>query len=294
MEVEINRTWTELDVRVPEAAADTVSDYLFGITGRGVCIKEDGAEICISAFLAPDSSEDIILKIRGYLDALAEMDLIKGGFSLGFKDVAEEDWLSVFRSQHTTVRISDRLTVRPSWCEAGPGHEVVLDPGMAFGTGSHATTRMCLELLDNAIFDPPPGRMFDLGTGSGILAIAAAFLGVRDILAVDIDPESIATAAENARLNGLEGAITFAEGSAEQASGSYDILAANLSMSLLKKMAPELAAMLNPGGCLIASGILESERGELEKAFTDAGLTLSEARVDDIWLAVAFVKQETG
>lgn len=290
MMAQSGRKWVELEVTVPGSVADTTADFLFDLTGRGVCIKESGAVTVIRAYTDAGAPEAAVLSVRRYLDSLAAMGVIGNGYRVGYNEAPEEDWMSVFRAQHTTVRVSERLVVRPSWCSPCSDHDVVLDPGMAFGTGSHATTRMCLELLDSIIGNPPRKRMLDLGTGSGILAIAAAYLGVEDILAVDIDPDSVRIARENALANHLEGRIAFAEGSVEQAQGPYGIVAANLATSLIKRLADDLAGLLVEGGHLIASGVMESEQSELEAAMAGAGLSLVEARSDDIWLAELFVR----
>lgn len=284
-----NRYWSEITVSTPPDISETVADFLFGITGRGVSIVESEDMVHICAYIQAEEREDQTLRIQAYLDSLASMEIISADTIATTRQIPEEDWLDVFRSQHSTVTISERLTVRPTWCEPGTDNDIVLDPGMAFGTGSHSTTRMCLELLDNAIGDDPQNRMLDVGTGSGILAISAAYLGIREVLAVDIDAMSVKTASDNVFSNSVEQMVTVLEGSIGDAEGLYDIIASNLSASLLSRMALKLAAHLEPEGILIASGALLGEKNGLLDAFSGAGLELREGLDDETWFAGAFV-----
>jgi ribosomal protein L11 methyltransferase len=264
---------------------DPISDFLTTLTGRGVCIRTESGSSAIDAFLEPGDSEDKLLRIEKQLSDLVEMGLLPEDTRYDLKELPEEDWMAVFRSQHTTVRISPRLVVRPTWCDPSGGHEIVLDPGLAFGTGSHATTRMCLVLMDECIDDSPPRRMFDLGTGSGILAIAGAYLGIADILAVDIDPMATAVACGNVHDNKADDRVTVVEGGMETAEGLYDLITANLSASLLKRLASNMAKHLRPGGLLIISGLLEDESGEVMDAFTRCGLKVERVMNEKVWVA---------
>jgi ribosomal protein L11 methyltransferase len=219
--------------------------------------------------------------LRGCGNSAHEIDLqVKG--------IPEEDWMSVFRSQHRPVRISKRLIVRPTWCDPVGQNDLVLDPGMAFGTGSHFTTRMCLELLDSLSGFPDGGRMLDLGTGSGILAIAGAFLGFGYVHAVDIDPKAVEVAGRNARDNHRENVVLVEEGSIEKAEGVYEIITANLSGSLLVKLAERICTHLAEGGGLIASGIMVHEKEDVITAFTRCGLKTARIMEKDVWVAALF------
>ncbi len=173
--------WKKITMRVSPNLADPLADYITVLTGRGVCYREDGSKIAVDAYLDPENSEDHLLRLQFWIDDLTAAGELAPDTVMKVAEVPEEDWMSVFRTQHKAVRISDNLLVRPTWCEPGGGAEVVLDPGLAFGTGGHWTTKMCLMLLDEMMDENVPERslsMFDLGTGSGILAIAGAFLGV--------------------------------------------------------------------------------------------------------------------
>ena len=281
--------WTKVTLMVPPALEDPLSDFLTTLTGKGVCINQADGGSTIEAYLSPGKREDHLLRIGNLLESFIQMDALPHDFKYDQQGVPEEDWMAVFRSQHTTVRISDRLVIRPTWCDPTGDHEVVLDPGLAFGTGSHVTTRMCLELLDQCVDDQAPGRMFDLGTGSGILAIAGAYLGIRDILSVDIDTVAVDVAYRNAQSNNVDDVIEVMEGGIETAEGLYDIITANLSASLLKRLAPNMAQHLKTGGNLIISGILEDEKAEVLEAFTRCGLRTDRVMNEKVWVAALLV-----
>jgi len=279
------RIWKQVTIRATSDMEDALSDFLTTLTGRGVCIREDRGRILIDAYLEPGMSEEHLLRIDRNLEDLVQMGLLPEGWRYEVMELPEEDWMEVFRSQHTTILVSDRLVVRPTWCEPTGDREVVLDPGMAFGTGGHFTTRMCLVLLDDIIGDRPPGRMFDLGTGSGILAIAGGYLGVSETLGVDIDPVAVEVATRNVFSNAVDDRVAIAEGSVEAAEGLYDIITANLSASVLKRLAPEITGHLAPGGGLIISGILEEEQTDVTGAFTQCGLRVERVVGEKVWIA---------
>jgi ribosomal protein L11 methyltransferase len=182
-------------------------------------------------------------------------------------EVEEQDWVRLTQSQFDPIRISDRLWIVPSWHEA-PDPEAVciaLDPGLSFGTGSHPTTRLCLQWLESVVAptvsSTPDASVLDYGCGSGILAIAAGKLGARRILGIDIDPRAIESAAFNAENNGV--AARFALADAPQGEGTYDIVVANILANPLRALAPALCARVAPGGRIALSGILAEQTDEI-------------------------------
>jgi len=283
--------WTKVTINVPSSMEDSVADFLITLTGQGVGITEGQGVSTIDAYLYPGEVEDNLLLVDRHLEDLVEMGFLPEGAGYEIGELPEEDWMAVFRSQHETVRISPRLILRPTWCEPADEIEIVLDPGMAFGTGNHSTTRMCLILLDRVAKKPLPERMFDLGTGSGILAIAGARLGIADILAVDIDGSAVQVALKNTIANKVEKHIRVEEGSVVSAQGQYDVIAANISASLLERFAPSLASHLKPGGRVILSGILEDEWPKLSQAYRDQGLVEEEVMLDKVWVAALLVSR---
>jgi ribosomal protein L11 methyltransferase len=244
-----------------------------------------GTEGVIDAWLDPRDTEEHLLLIQRFIEDLIDNGNLPEDTTIQVNAVPEEDWMSVFRSQHGIVPISDRLVIRPSWCDPVGPDDLILDPGMAFGTGSHATTRMCLELLDTLVNLQHTGRMLDLGTGSGILAIAGARLGLVEILAVDADPMAVKVAVRNTLSNLVDDRVKVAKGGVEAAEGRYDIITANLSSSVLKRFSYDIAQLLRPGGSLIISGILEDEKANVMEAFTRCGLSVEKVTTEETWVA---------
>jgi ribosomal protein L11 methyltransferase len=186
------------------------------------------------------------------------------------------------------------LLIVPTWEEvpALAGDLVIrIDPGMAFGTGGHETTRLCLELLEKIMDDCPTGTaasLLDLGTGSGILAIAASLLGARRIVALDIDHEAIDVAQENLFLNHLDNTIETGTAPLESLTESFDIILANILAEELVRLAPELAKRINPGGALILSGILTEKEPLVLNGFRSTALQCEEILRDNEWSALLY------
>ncbi|MDP1900793.1 MAG: 50S ribosomal protein L11 methyltransferase [Rubrivivax sp.] len=193
--------------------------------------------------------------------------------------VAEQDWVRLTQSQFAPVEITPEFWVVPSWHEppAGARHVIRLDPGLAFGTGTHPTTRMCLRWL--AGHGAVRGRVLDYGCGSGILAIGAAKLGATQVDAVDIDPAAVQSTLDNAARNG----VVLSPGLPETARGEYEVVLANILATPLKLLAPLLAAHVAPGGWLVLAGILERQAEELTAAYA-AWLTLTVADREEGWI----------
>ena len=175
-------------------------------------------------------------------------------------EVKEQDWVRLTQSQFDPIKISDRLWIVPSWHEA-PNPDAIcieLDPGLAFGTGSHPTTRLCLQWLEQVVI--PGASVLDYGCGSGILAIAAGKLGASPLEGIDIDPRAIESAAFNASNNGVTAHFSLAE---TPGNGTFDIVVANILANPLRALAPALAARTRPGGRLALSGILREQADEI-------------------------------
>ena len=206
----------------------------------------------------------------------------RGVAAQGIAELADQDWVQLTQAQFTPSEISPGFWVVPSWHEAPPQARQVLrlDPGQAFGTGTHATTQMCLRwIARHAAPEAPWPRMLDYGCGSGILAIAAALHGAAAIDAVDIDPIAVATARANARSN----RVTLNAAAPDAAHGVYALVLANILATPLKLLAPLLCAHVAPGGALVLAGILERQAGELTQAYAP-WLTLQVSDSQDGWI----------
>lgn len=193
--------------------------------------------------------------------------------------VPEQDWVRLTQSQFAPVEITPEFWIVPSWHEAPPQARRVmrLDPGLAFGTGTHPTTRMCLRWIAKNAQEWP--RVLDYGCGSGILAIGAALHGAQDIDAVDIDPAAVTSSRDNAAANG----VTLKPGLPELARGEYPLVIANILATPLKLLAPLLSAHVAPGGRLILAGILERQAAELKAAYAP-WLALDVGDEEDGWI----------
>ena len=200
--------------------------------------------------------------------------------------VEEQNWVQLTQSQFDPIRISGRLWIVPSWHTAPDPDAIVLvlDPGMAFGTGSHPTTRLCLEWLERNVTDG--ASLLDYGCGSGILAIAAARLGAREVLGVDIDPQAVSAAQCNAERN--EVSAHFAD-SAREIKGQFDIVVANILSNPLKALAPAICSHVRPGGQLALSGILADQAEELIAAYAP-WVPLAVADTREGWVCLAGTK----
>ena len=229
----------------------------------------------------------------GEIPALPDLEASGGGAAIEISSTEiPDDWADRWRDFHKPVVIGGRLCVRPSWKEdgvpdPGDGVDIVIDPGQAFGTGAHATTAICLEfLLGLADEGFAKGRLADLGTGSGVLAIAAAKLGWAPVFACDSEPASIEAAAENAAANGVELELARINLRLESAP-TAPTLVANLTAPLLRDVAGLLARAEAPAR-LVCSGLLAGELDSVAKAFAPLGLTAAQTRFSGDWAGILF------
>jgi ribosomal protein L11 methyltransferase len=202
------------------------------------------------------------------------------------ESVAEQNWVQLTQAQFDPIRVSGRLWIVPSWHEAPDPAAIslVLDPGMAFGTGSHPTTRLCLEWLERSV--TTGCSVLDYGCGSGILAIAAARLGAGRVTGVDIDPQAVVAACSNAERNGVT--ALFAD-SASPVAGEYDLVVANILSNPLRVLAPAICAHVRPGGRLALSGILKEQADEIIGIYAQ-WLPLQVAGEREDWICLSGVK----
>jgi ribosomal protein L11 methyltransferase len=221
---------------------------------------------------------------------LQELNAIEGVHAY-LETLVDDAWKHQWRDFHQARRISPRLAIRPPWREyVTEAHELVLviEPGMAFGTGGHETTRLCLMALDDYLAQhPTTSAMLDVGCGSGVLAIAAAKLGVNDCVGIDNDPDAITVSRENAEANGVE--AVFSEQSLDALARCFPLVIANIISSVLRAMRDELIASVCPGGRLVLSGLLCTEKQMMLDTFLESGaLTLACAREEEQWLCLEF------
>jgi ribosomal protein L11 methyltransferase len=263
-----------LSVSVEDADAQTDAEQaLFGEPGMPP--PKDGWQRSRVIALFPDERA-----AREAATLLSAQDFFAGCEVVGVADVPEQDWVRLTQSQFAPVEITPEFWIVPTWHEppAQARQTIRLDPGLAFGTGTHPTTRMCLRWI--ATRQPAaPARVLDYGCGSGILAIGAAKFGAMAIDAVDIDPAAV----EATRLNADANAVQLNAGLPDAAQGRYDVVLANILATPLKVLAPLLCAHVAPGGSLVLAGILERQADELKSAYAPyAALEVSDT--EDGWI----------
>ncbi len=288
------RRWLELVVPAHAEAVEAVSEILGRVGHQGIAVDlplepRGGADHTVKAYLLEDG--EVVAKVNDVRDALGHLQAFGLGpiGELAVRRIDEEDWLESWKAQFTPLRIGGFL-VRPTWSDARAGDdavELVLDPGMAFGTGLHPTTRQCLEAISAL---PVEARgVLDVGTGSGILAIAAAKRGASPVVAVDTDPLAVEAARENAARNGV--AIPVALGTAADVPGRFDVVVANIVSPVLRTIAGDLAARLASRGTLVVAGISLPSEADTRAALARAGLrTTLDRNLRDDWVALALTR----
>ena len=263
-----------------------MSEILGRVGYNGVAVEEplqaDALHV-VKAYLVHDHVSRI--RVRRVRDALSHLQ----AFGLGpigdllVKEIKDEDWLETWKASFKPIRIGAFL-VRPTWSDVDPGDAIVLslDPGMAFGTGLHPTTQGCLRMLSR--IDLSGLRVADVGTGSAILAIAAAKRGAREVVGLDIDEVAIHEAKENVTRNGV--AVALGVGSAADLDGTFDVVFANIVAAVLQKIAADLAAHLASDGRLVLAGIIATEEDETVAAFELHGVRVVAREQEGDWVAL--------
>ena len=285
----------ELGLLCPEAAIEAISDALQALDALSVSVEDADAQTDAeqalfgepgmpppkegwqrSRVLALFETEDGATEALALLQA---QDFFGGCQALGIAPVPDQDWVRLTQSQFAPVEITPEFWIVPTWHEppAQARQVIRLDPGLAFGTGTHPTTRMCLRWIAH---HPPSGqRVLDYGCGSGILAIAAALFGAAAVAAVDIDPSAVESAQANAQANG----VRLETGLPDLAHGQYQLVLANILATPLKVLAPLLCAHVAAGGSLVLAGILERQADELKAAYASCA-RLEVADREDGWI----------
>jgi ribosomal protein L11 methyltransferase len=292
-------SWLEISVEVAGIDAETVADlFRQGCPGGAVIEPAHRLEPEIDAYVVDGDSAAVV---RGYMPDDADTERIRRSLRLAVqaaplvspakwrrsRTLHEESWRDAWKKHFGIQRVGRSLIVRPSWVEYRMKHgETVIqvDPGMAFGTGQHPTTAMCLRTLEDLVL--PGMSVLDLGCGSGILGIAAAKLGAGRVLALDLDPLAVKATRENAAANGVADVIEAREWTLDKDRGTFDLIAANISGLTLERLARTLSASLNDGGILIASGFLDDAVAYLSAAFGEAGMNVDEVVSEGVWRAI--------
>ncbi|MBQ8555554.1 MAG: 50S ribosomal protein L11 methyltransferase [Clostridia bacterium] len=307
--------WVELTIHTTTAGADIVSEALINEGATGTMV-EDRADIpdptkpngfweiidpnlvntlpedvVVHAWFEPDEKfADRMGALKSRMDELksADLGIDLGSLDIGTANVHDEDWSEVWKKFYKPFRAGKHLVVKPTWelYDPQPGDKVMeIDPGMAFGSGTHETTSMCLELLEDAMHGGE--TVIDVGTGSGILAIGAAMLGARDVLAIDIDPTAVKVARENIAHNNLQDKVRAVEGNLlDSTDGVCELCVANIIADVICMFAAPLVSHIVPGGHFICSGIIKEREQDVVDALNAAHYTILEIRRKGEWVAM--------
>ena len=309
--------WLELKIDTSPAGIDPVTEMLTeqGVTGAIIDDQRDFQDfmahnqaywdyvdedlvkekenLCRVTFYVESSPAgySAIAAIRMAMHAMKQKHPEYAPLLLTMENVKDEDWENNWKQFYKPMEIGERLLVIPAWEQADPKGRVTLtlNPGLTFGTGSHATTRLCLTALESRIHGGE--RVLDIGTGSGILAIAALKLGAASAEGVDIDPVAVRTAGENAALNGVADKLTVLVGDlSDKASGIYDIITANIVANAILSLAPAVPGLMAEDAVFIASGIIDSRKDEVIAGLEKAGLTVQEVKEKRGWECIVCKK----
>lgn len=301
--VKNNGVWVEITVETTAAAMELVGELLAECGCAGVVyhdprlwteLKDKPAELLpavppddqtyrVAGYLALELNwEEKVMKLRTRIEEVRGF-LPVGSGTVHLRQLHEEDWANAWKEYYQPERIGPFL-ITPSWLSPPTTAEAIpirLDPGMAFGTGTHPTTRLCLEVLPTVV--RPAHLVYDIGTGSGILAIAAAKLGAK-VLAVDKDPVAVRVAAENCALNQV--AIPVLSGDLlTNLEEPADLIIANILAEVVIELIPQAVAKLKPGGAVLASGIIDHKAAKVQTAFTNAGFKIINTLRKEDWVA---------
>ena len=293
--------WVELSVDTPPEYVEPLSEVFHRYGEGGVAVEQPGGfnpdegesprvpdRVTVKAYLPLDHTTDhrraqidVGVRLVGHLAPLSE---------LRERVVTQDEWENSWKDFFDVLRVGSRIVVCPTWREHSPlaGDLVIrLDPGMAFGTGHHPTTRMCLEAIDRIL--TPGDTVLDLGCGSGILTIAAAKLGAERVVGLEIDANAVGVGQSNADLNGVSHMVDIVHGtlpSPKAPIGSFDLVAANISARVIEDLSAHLVRSLAPGGTLLASGIIDKHVPNVVAALESCGAAIDEQFVDGDWVAL--------
>lgn len=306
--------WTEIKITVPSKSADSAADIANMTVPHGIYVedytnlekdaleiahidiidedllKKDKSKAIIHIYLPEDENPEPHI---AYLSERLNAEGIPFDISLGISD--SEEWENNWRKYFKPIPVGNRLLIRPLW-EAAPVTDrkiLNLEPGVAFGTGTHETTRLCLEALDENMEGREGAAVLDVGCGSGILAVASLLLGAKNAVGVDIDPLAVKIAKENGTLNGFcEPQLRFIHGSlTEKVSGKYDIVLANIVADAIIMLSKDVTDFLKDNAVYIVSGIIDIREDEVRTTLSDSGFEVTKRRTENGWVCLECKKR---
>ena len=286
--------WLELSVQVPPEFVEPVS-YLFGRYGNGLSIeKVENGEVLLRTYVTSTATQkrariEIGVKLIGSLRPMV---------GLCVRRIEETNWQEAWKDQFTLLRVGRRLVIKPPWIpyEARDSELVLeIDPGLAFGTGHHPTTQMVLEDLER--LSPAGMRVLDVGTGSGVLSIAAVRLGAMKVTALDVDPTAVRMARRAIRANKVADRVSLGRGSLPHSlapADAFHLALANISAKVISNLAPEIHRCLGPGGILVTGGFLDKQEEQVAQRLRDVGFCIGNRLAMEDWVTLEAMKPAAG
>lgn len=275
--------WTEITIDAEPGAVDAIQEALRSAGCDGVVVRDTATPPNVSGYLPVDDRlESRLDSLQTALTQFPSFGVEGAGMELILRNVQESDWANAWKAFYKSIRVGRHFVVTPPWetPELGDGDiPLVIDPGMAFGTGSHPTTQLCLTALEDYL--QQGSHVADIGTGSGILAIAASKAGAASVIATDIDPLAVKIAAENIAANHVS-----AQTQQELPSRKFDFAVANILADVIIGLSEQLAALVKPGGILVVSGIIDTRESDVRSHLVDMGFETIETRRDAEWVAL--------
>jgi ribosomal protein L11 methyltransferase len=301
----LDHQWWEIYIQVPESLSEAASEYLHGLGSTAVVFHEQAMltpqhTVCIETRPEPtvwtvlqgalpleDTLSSHVAALQQWLSAWADTT---PDVQLYCRPLVDVDYLTQWQQFFQPLCIGERLMIRPPWETSpvpAPMACLTLNPGPAFGTGTHPSTHLCLLMLLQYTVQCQGSKLLDVGCGSGILSLAALQLGWQSALGVDIDAQAIVVATHNAELNGLQDRARFLHGSWQRVTGVFPCITANIYLGPLVEMLQPLMRYLAPGGTIILSGLLVSQEVTMRTAIQNAGCAVQARRVEEEWIALA-------
>jgi ribosomal protein L11 methyltransferase len=272
-----------LVVAAPPEELEVMAAELFELGALGVEMQEPGMLLMPGTPALPDGMGRAIAHFEAQADAMQASETLRSEPPV---EVPAQDWSTAWRAHHRTMRVGPRSWVHPPWEEPPEGVAVAIDPGMAFGTGSHPTTALCLERTDELLIDRPRAAVLDVGTGSGVIALLAAKLGASRVTGTENDAVALEAARRGAALNGVSNVEWLLADDPAQAPGEYDLVIANILLNTLEELGPRIASKVAAGGRLVLSGLLAPQGAAAEAAYAAQGLVPAGRKELNGWIRV--------
>lgn len=305
-------TWNEIKIVLKEEDLEYIQGVLYTMDVKGISIEDpsdilgreqgpltwDFADInifeygkdkaVVKAYFNIDVDvKEVISEIRDKVEKAKALGVDIGAYEIFSEEVNEKDWANEWKKYYKPIKVGEKFVVKPLWEEyVAKGDEIILhmDPGMAFGTGTHETTRMCLEAIED--YMKQDTRVFDIGTGSGILAIGASKLGAKDVVGVDLDIVAVDSAKENVGYNKLDNVEILHGNLMDVVEGTADIIVANIIAEIILVLIDDVKKMINENGVFISSGIIREKEAVVTQALLEKGFRIIEVRREGEWVCI--------